>query len=264
MIVGDNPMRVVLIGAGNVATHLGKALQEAGYRVLQVYSRTAQSASELAETLSSGYTTEVEDIRKDADVYIVALKDTALQALAPALVKGREEALFVHTAGSMPMALWEGLLPRYGVLYPMQTFSKQRPVDFHTVPFFIEASGEEELQILHELAGRLSPLVYRADSEQRKYLHLAAVFACNFVNHMYALSAQILAGQGIPFEVMLPLVDETAQKVHRLSPVQAQTGPAVRQDVNVMERHLELLADEPALRELYEKISKSIYNRKQP
>lgn len=253
-------MKIVLIGAGNVATHLGKALVGAGYPVLQVYSRTEASASTLAAQLSADYTVVVEEIRRDADLYIVALKDTALQQLASALVKGRGRALFVHTAGSMPMDLWKGLTERYGVLYPMQTFSKQREVDFGNVPFFIEASAPAELELLRTVATRLSPKVYEATSGQRKHLHLAAVFACNFANHMYALSSHILAKQGIPFEVMLPLIDETAGKVHELPPVQAQTGPAVRYDENVIGRHLEMLVDEESLQELYEKISKSIHD----
>ena len=253
-------MKIVLIGAGNVATHLGIALQKAGCLVLQVYSRTEESASVLAARLSADYTVVPDEIRRDADLYIVALKDAVLPQLAPILAKGREQALFVHTAGSMPMDLWKGLVERYGVLYPMQTFSRQREVDFNAVPFFIEASSPAEVELLRMVAARLSPKVYEATSCQRRYLHLAAVFACNFANHMYALSSHILEKQGIPFEVMLPLIDETAGKVHELSPVQAQTGPAVRYDKNVISKHLEMLADEEPLQELYEKISKSIHH----
>ena len=253
-------IKIVLIGAGNVSTRLGIALQQAGYPILQVYSRTEESASALAAKLSTDYTTATDGIRKDADLYIVALKDTALQQLAPTLVKDRQHALFVHTAGSMPMELWKGLTPRYGVLYPMQTFSKQRDVDFSALPFFIEASSPAELNLLHEVASALSSKVHEASSDQRRHLHLAAVFACNFVNHMYALSAQILEKHGIPFEVMLPLTDETARKIHELSPMQAQTGPAVRYDRNVIDKHLEMLADENTLHELYKSISESIHS----
>ena len=254
--------KIVLIGAGNVATHLGSALCGAGCDVVQVYSRTKESAMELADKLSAEYTVSVDGIRCDADMYIVALKDSALQELLPMLVKGREQAFFVHTAGSMPMDIWKGYLSHYGVFYPMQTFSKQRAVDFATVPFFVEAGGETELKMLKELAGKLSPKVYEATSEQRKYLHIAAVFDCNFANHMYALSARILEKHHIPFEVMLSLIDETAKKVHELPPAKAQTGPAIRYDENVINRHLDLLADVPDMQELYEKISKSIYKQK--
>ena len=250
---------VVLIGAGNVATHLGRALQRTGHRVRQVYSRTEASASALAGELGTSFTTSLEEVRTDARLYIVALKDSALQELLPAIVKGREGALFVHTAGSMPMELWQGVAWRYGVLYPMQTFSKGREVDFAEVPFFVEANGAEDLEALKALARRLSPKVYEATSGQRKSLHIAAVFACNFTNHMYALCDELLTRHGIPFEVMLPLIDETARKVHQLKPIDAQTGPAVRYDENVIRRHLAMLEDMPAVQELYEKISESIH-----
>lgn len=252
--------KVVLIGAGNVATHLGTALQKAGYSLLQVYSRTEESAAALANRLDVPFVTSLEEVCCDADMYIVALKDTALQTLVPQIVKGREDALFVHTAGSMPMLLWEGYARRYGVFYPMQTFSKQREVDWQQVPVFVEASCTESLEMLKALAVKCTPKVYEASSEQRKYLHIAAVFACNFSNHMYALCDHLLSRQGIPFEVMLPLIDETARKVHELRPQEAQTGPAIRYDENVINRHLEMLENEPGVQELYEKISKSIYN----
>ena len=251
--------KIVLIGAGNVATHLGVSLQQKGCKVEQVYSRTPESASRLAGLLDVPYVTSLSEVVCDADMYIVALKDAVFQELLPAIVKGREEALFVHTAGSLPMSLWEGAVSRYGVLYPMQTFSKQRAVNFEEVSFFVEASGAEELNTLKEVAGLLSPRVYEASSEQRKYLHLSAVFACNFTNHMYALSAHLLKQQNLPFEAMLPLIDETARKVHELLPQDAQTGPAVRDDRNVMSSHLDLLSGEPGIKELYEKISDSIY-----
>ena len=251
--------KIVLIGAGNVATHLGKALQGAGFDIRQVYSRTEASASALGHLLSTPYTLSLDEVCTDADLYIVALKDSVLQELLPQIVIGREKALFVHTAGSMPMQVWEGHALRYGVLYPMQTFSKQREVCFEEVPFFVEANVQDDLEALKALAGRISPKVHEATSEQRKYLHIAAVFACNFSNHMYALCGHLLEKHGIPFDVMLPLIDETARKVHELPPADAQTGPAIRYDVNVIDRHLEMLSDEPEMQDLYEKISKSIY-----
>ena len=250
--------RIVLIGAGNVATHLGLAFQAKGYEIVQVYSRTEESAKDLAERLQVPYTISLEEVSANADLYIVAVKDAALQEVIPSLVKGREDALFVHTAGSISMDVWKGCARRYGVFYPMQTFSKLRMVDFSSVSFFVEASGSNELVFLKELAMSLSPKVYEASSEQRRYLHLAAVFACNFTNHMYALSASLLEKQGLPFDAMLPLIDETARKVHELPPVQAQTGPAIRRDENVMDKHLAMLSEEPVMREIYEKISKNI------
>ena len=250
--------RIALIGAGNVATHLGKAWQQAGCTVVQVYSRTEQSASELATCLGVPFVTSLDEICTDADIYVVAVKDAVLQELIPALVKGREAALFVHTAGSMPMAVWQGVAPRHGVLYPMQTFSKAREVDFTSVSFFVEANHQADKEALKELAGALSPKVYEATSAQRTYLHMAAVFACNFANHMYTLSARLLEKNGLPFDAMLPLIDETARKVHGLHPHDAQTGPAIRGDENVMGKHLAMLADDPEVKEIYRIISNSI------
>ncbi len=250
--------RIVLIGAGNVATHIGISLQKNGWNIVQVYSRTEASASELGNRLGTNYVTSLTEVCMDADVYIVMVKDAVLQELIPSVVKGREGALFVHTAGSMPMDIWKGHAVRYGVLYPMQTFSKLREVDFSTVSFFLEANAADELALLKEMAGSLSPKVYEASSSQRTFLHMAAVFACNFSNHMYALSAYLLEKQGLPFDAMLPLIDETARKIHELSPKEAQTGPAVRKDANVMNKHLEMLAKEPELKEIYKMISKSI------
>ena len=250
--------RITLIGAGNVATHLGVALQQAGWETVQVYSRTSASAQELASRLEIGYTTSLEELCTDADIYLVMVKDAVLQELIPSVVKGREKALFVHTAGSMPMGVWEGHAARHGVLYPMQTFSKVREVDFASVSFFVEANGEAELALLKEMAAALSPKVYEATSSQRTYLHMAAVFACNFTNHMYALSARLLEKNGLPFDAMLPLIDETARKVHELHPLVAQTGPAVRGDENVMGKHLDMLMDEPDIKEIYKIISRSI------
>lgn len=252
--------KVVFIGAGNVATHFAKAFQQNGFKVEQIYSRTETSASLLADALSTSYTTSLENVVQDADLYVVSLKDAVVQTLIPDIVKGREEALFVHTAGSLPMQVWEGFAKHYGVLYPMQTFSKKRLVDFKDVPFFIEANKKEVLEQLKAIVECFSPKVFEASTEQRKYLHLAAVFACNFSNHMYALSDYLLKNHGIPFEVMYPLIDETVRKVHELKPKEAQTGPAIRYDENVINRHLMLLEDEPIIKELYEKISKSIHH----
>ena len=249
---------IVLIGAGNVATHLGIAFKNAGLEIAQIYSRTEASASSLGKLLDAPFVTCTENIIEKADIYIVSVKDDALSTLIPDIVKDREEALFVHTAGSVPMDIWKGYASRHGVLYPMQTFSKERKIDFNTVSFFVEANNISDLQALKSMASLLSPKVYETSTEQRSYLHAAAVFACNFTNHMYALSARLLQEHGLPFDAMLPLIDETARKVHELSPHQAQTGPAIRRDTKVMDKHLTMLANEPKIKELYQMISNSI------
>jgi predicted short-subunit dehydrogenase-like oxidoreductase (DUF2520 family) len=252
-------MRIVLIGAGNLATNLGKALFHAGHEIVQVWSRTEESARTLADVLKCASTTDLKEVENTADVFIISVKDSVLSSIASSLKEGREGQLFVHTAGSMPM----DTLPfeRRGVFYPMQTFSKSKEVDFSVIPCFIEAKGEEDLQLLKTLALTISDTVYELDSENRKYLHLSAVFCCNFANHCYSLGAELLKKHGdIPFSVMLPLIDETASKLYSMSPREAQTGPAVRWDTNVIEKHLQLLADTPDMQKIYELMSKSIHH----
>ena len=186
------------------------------------------------------------------------MKDAALADVIRAATKGRESQLFVHTAGSMPMDIFKGLTVHYGVFYPMQTFSKERLVDFNDISVFLETNDAVSMERLKMLSTTLTTHIYELDSEGRKHLHLAAVFACNFVNHCYALSAEVLAAKGLPFSVMLPLVDETAQKVHELAPREAQTGPAVRGDQNVMQMQANMLAGNPAVKQIYEALSNDI------
>ena len=255
---GNRPS-IVFIGAGNVATHLSKAFHNSGCWIKMIYSRTQESARALAEVIGCPYTTDITSIDNDADIYIVSLKDSVLDSILPELVKCNTKALYVHTAGSVSIDIWKGLTDRYGVMYPMQTFSKQRKVDFNNVHFFVEANSKEDTDLLIRTASLISNHVFEASSEQRKYLHISAVFACNFTNHMYAICEHLLSSHGLPFSAMLPLIDETAEKVHHLSPVSAQTGPAQRNDKNIMESHMEMLKNEPETVELYKLISESIH-----
>lgn len=262
-------MRITFIGAGNLATQLAPALQQAGHQLVQVYSRTEGSAQALAERLGCDYTNQIPRLQGDVDIFFFCVSDAVLQQIAdqvyahlrqiacPGNPRQGAGALFVHTAGSMPLSTLPTL--RRGVFYPMQSFSKSRPVDFRQIPVFLESSTD--LPLLMTLARAVSDVVYEMDGERRRHLHVAAVFACNFVNHMYDLSARLLQQQDIPFQVMLPLIDETARKVHTLSPREAQTGPAVRYDTNVMAKHLELLASDSSLQEIYQLISRSIHDK---
>ncbi len=254
-------MNIVLIGAGNLATHLGLALKSVGHRILQVYSRTEESATALAQLVGATPVTDISSIVSVADVYVFSVKDSALEELIGKMHDGKEKQVFLHTAGSMPIDLFNGKAVHYGVLYPMQTFSKKRHVDFKEIPCFVEGIDEYSLGIIKQLADSVSDKVYILNSLDRKFLHLAAVFACNFVNHCYALSSDIVEGIGLPFDVLLPLVDETARKVHELSPVMAQTGPAVRFDGNVIQRHVELLGDKHLMRQIYSAMSESIHRK---
>ncbi|MCF0199315.1 MAG: DUF2520 domain-containing protein [Bacteroidaceae bacterium] len=247
-------MVITLVGAGNLATCLGYALLTAGHTVRQVWSRTTASAETLGKLLQCPWTTDLQALSADTDLFVVSVKDSALHEVAAQLPR---HALVVHTAGSMPLDTLTQ--PRRGVFYPMQTFSKTHLVDFRQIPIFVEAAAPDDEATLTDLAQSVSTQVRPLSSERRKFLHVAAVFACNMTNHCYQLAAEVLAEQDIPFEAMLPLIDETANKVHTLSPHTAQTGPAVRWDKNVMERHLQMLDEEK--REIYRMMSESIHKR---
>ena len=237
--MGTRTYRTVLIGNGNVASHLGEALEKVNHKVIRVGGRN-----------------RIIPIPKDADLYVIAVTDSAILSVAEEI--GDVPGLVVHTAGSVPMSI----LPQQnrGVLYPLQTFTKGRPLDMNTVPLFIECDGD--MLFLRQVACKLSSNVTEMDSERRCFLHLAAVFCCNFTNHMYRISESMLAEHDIPFKVLLPLIDETANKVHSLSPSKAQTGPAVRWNEDVMAAQMNLLERED-LKQLYRIISQSIYLDKQ-
>ncbi len=254
-------MRIVLIGAGRLGTNLGVALVKAGHTLIAVYSHTLHAAQALTEKTGGMATDDLQALPYEADLFVISVKDAVLSSVISQVVQHREDQIFVHTAGSMPMTLFRGHSQHYGVFYPMQTFSKERLVDFSQLSVFVEGSDETTRNIIKTLALTLTNKVYELSSEERKYLHLAAVFACNFVNHCYALSADILRQHGLPFDVMLPLIDETARKVHELSPLDAQTGPAVRYDENVIRMQAALLDDDPAVKEIYERLSSDIHQK---
>ena len=251
-------MKIVLIGSGRVASCMGPRLKKAGHTIAAVYSRTMEHAQELAGVLGAPAFDRLETL-PEADVYLTMLSDDALTALASEIVKVCPDSLFLHTAGSIHMNIWKDAgARRYGVLYAMQTFSKGADIDWPQVPVFVEGCNPAELEIIRNLASDLSGKVTELSSEGRKKLHVAAVFTCNFSNHMYAIAERLLASEGVPFSVMLPLVRETARKVETLSPAAAQTGPAIRGDRKVISEHLELLKDYPEYAELYRLISTDI------
>ena len=251
-------MKTVIIGSGNLATHLSLALKASGMPISQVYSRTAEHAAKLAAKLECPYTAEVNDVLTDADLYIISVNDDASSGVAVRLCKARSQGVFIHTAGSVPMSVFRPYGVRHGVLYPMQTFSKNRPVDFRTIPCFIEASDASTLELVQNIASRISDNVVPADSEKRRKLHLAAVFACNLANHCYRLAERVLEEEHIDFNLYLPLIQETARKVTVMSPREAQTGPMVRYDLGVMAAQKSLLKDERT-RKIYQLMAESIH-----
>jgi len=251
--------KIVFIGAGNLATNLAKAFYDQHIKISQIYSQTENSARSLAEAVGSDYTTTLENIINDADIYIVALKDDVLGELMSRIISGKVNALMVHTSGSLPLDIWPDSVKRKGSFYPLQTFSKQRKTDFRNIHTFIESNNSADLILLEKLARCVTDEVSELSSEKRRQIHLAAVFACNFSNHMYALAEKLLKQYDLPFSYMLPLIEETERKVHVLSPREAQTGPAVRYDEMIINKHLELLSHEPEMQQIYQLLSKSIH-----
>ena len=251
-------MDIVIIGSGNLATQLAGALRDAGQKILQVFSRTEEHARELAGKIGCGYTADIDEIDGNADVYIISVKDDAISGLAEKVGLKAKDAVLVHTAGSIAMDVLKAKSEHYGVLYPMQTFSKNRKVDFSQIPCFLEASDEEAMGKIRQIAESVSDHVEMADSEKRKKIHLAAVLACNFTNHCYRLAEKVLEEEGIDFRLFLPLIDETAQKVSVLSPKDAQTGPMMRWDTGVMDMQINLLGDKRT-KQIYRLMAESIH-----
>ncbi len=247
-------MNVVLLGSGNVATHFGKALVGAGHRVVQVFSRNLAHASLLAEALNADAIDHVSGIDTKSDIYIIAVKDDAIEEVAlqlPAFLKG----IVVHTAGSMDIHVFATRFQKYGVVYPVQTFSKSKTIDFSTIPIAVEASDDRVYTELEALTSGLSQCVFPCSSVQRLSLHVAAVFACNFTNHLYAVASDILQRHHLAFDLIRPLILETAEKVMDHEPRDVQTGPAIRRDESTIRKHLALLVSEPDLSELYASLS---------
>lgn len=264
-------MKIVFLGSGNVATHLSQALNHSmSDEVVQVYSPTAENAKSLAELMPCGYCTDINDVDVNADIYICSVKDSAQRQVWLALKKHFNESdvnladkIVVHTAGALAMDGEDGLssvFPNCGVVYPVQSFSKQRSVDLSHTPFLIEATIPSTLEKLRRLVVTVSDKCYDATTRQRNALHPAAVFASNFANHMYAIAHRLMEKNGLPFDILIPLIQETAQKVMEVAPVAAQTGPAVRGDEGVMskqEKGLNEDGNETEL-EIYRLVSQNI------
>ena len=242
-----------------MATAIAVAMDKVGNTPVAVWSRTAESAQMLADRVGTEWCCDI-DALPQADVVIISIVDSALRQMAAKVADKYPDAIILHTAGSIPMsALRECGAKRYGVLYPMQTVNKNSVVSLEDVTVFVEACDDAVAEKIDTLARTISNKVVYASSEQRCYLHVAAVFACNFSNAVYNMAAELLEKHGLPFEAMLPLIDEAARKVYHMSPIEAQTGPARRGDANVMNAHKAMLDSE--LANIYETLSDYIMKR---
>ncbi|HEY4110145.1 DUF2520 domain-containing protein [Puia sp.] len=248
-------MKVVIIGSGNVATVMGSRIAVAGHELLQVVARREAAAAALAAEWGCGYTTRWEAVDPGADIYIVSISDRALVDLPGVLsLPGR---LVVHTAGAAPLAALEKVSPRHGVLYPLQSLRKEiRP--FPEFPLLIDARHPEDETAIDAFARTIARQVQHADDALRIKLHVAATFANNFTNYLYTLAADFCQQEQIDFHLLLPIIAETAQRMQQYPPREVQTGPAIRDDRQTMERHLDILSNYHNMSVLYRQFSDQI------
>jgi predicted short-subunit dehydrogenase-like oxidoreductase (DUF2520 family) len=244
------------IGAGNVAWHLSKAFQAQGLELIQIWSRTQDSADRLATEVGAEAITKFSDMNQDIDLWIISVPDDAIETVLRNLMF-IPKAL-VHTCGSISIEVLHGKAQQTGVLYPLQTFSKMRKVDMTEVPFCLETESEAFFRKLRTLAQRVSNNVFSISSGQRADLHLAAVFTCNFTNALFGISEQLLSEKDIPVRLLHPLMKETIEKAIEIGARKAQTGPALRNDQKIMNKHRKMLAQKADLEALYNLLSKII------
>ncbi|GAA4164216.1 DUF2520 domain-containing protein [Chryseobacterium ginsenosidimutans] len=243
-------MQIVIIGSGNVAYHMAKAFVQNNISLAQIFGRNENELNKISEELNIPYST---NFLVDADLYIICVSDNSVESVSQLITN--KNALVAHTSGSLPKEVLAGEY-RKASLYPLQTFSKSKELDYSNIPFFIETENEADTKILFEIVSKISKNVMESTHEKRKYIHLTAVFACNFVNHLFSRAKEISDSQEIPFNYFLPLIDETVQKIHEIEPKSAQTGPAVRNDKRILELHEQLLKDESL--EIYKTMNHSI------
>lgn len=250
---------IAIAGTGNVATTLANNLSNKGFSLTGIWSRNFLNAQTLAGSFNSEAFSNIKDLTNKADLIIIAVTDSAIEQVARSL--GEYDGIVVHTAGSVNMDVFKGIFKHYGVFYPLQTMSKEIPVSLSEVPFFLEASSEDNLTELKRTAQILSSKVYEADSQQRVLLHTAAVFTGNYSNLMYIIGNELLKLSGLPPEVLFPLIIETSYKAVTGDPLQFQTGPARRNDFITIEKHIEALASLPEYAELYRLLANIIIKK---
>jgi len=252
--------KIALAGSGNIAWHLANGLKLQGYQVTRIWSRDYSNALALSGSCNSQACKEIADLAKDADMIIIAVADNAIEHIAGSI--GKFDGIVVHTAGSVSIDVLKDSFKNYGVFYPLQTFTKETPVNLGEVPFFLESSSDDVMLAIQKVALKLSARkVYKADSRQRMLLHVAAVFAGNYSNLMYTISNEVIKRSGLQQEVLHPLILETARKATSGDPMKMQTGPARRNDTITIEKHIETLASLPEYAELYRLLANLISNK---
>ena len=250
-------IRITVIGSGNVAQHLIKAFAKSELvEIVQVYARKKEALSSLIEF--DKITSDFEELQ-ESDLYIIAVSDKAIADVSKQLPF--QNRIVVHTSGAASLDVLDAK-NRKGVFYPLQTFSKNKEIDFSIVPLCLEAENTFDFRVLETVAKSISNAVFAINSDQRKALHVAAVFVNNFTNHLYHIGKEICGEHQVPFEILRPLIQETAEKINTLDPVDAQTGPAKRNDSNTIAAHLDYLTNENQ-KNIYKLITQSIQNDRQ-
>ncbi|PZX60112.1 putative short-subunit dehydrogenase-like oxidoreductase (DUF2520 family) [Algoriphagus ratkowskyi] len=251
--------KIAILGAGNVAWHLASALEDAGHTITEVYARSLKSAGHITDRVYAGEPKDDLDFStSEADIFILAVKDSAIPEVADEVILP-ENSILVHTSGSVPLDILNYSSASYtGIFYPLQSFTKGRKIEFDEVPLLLESDDEETLQTLKKLAKSLSPLTYTVRSKDRKAMHIAAVFASNFSNHMIRIAEEVMRRQGLDFEMLKPLIIETISKSLQLGAKAAQTGPAYREDYETLEDHHRFLSYNESVAEIYRLISQDI------
>ncbi|MBK6635286.1 MAG: DUF2520 domain-containing protein [Chitinophagaceae bacterium] len=248
-------MRIVIIGSGNVASVLGRLFVKNNHEILQVVSRNAAHAQALAAEFDCGFADYEGAINKEADLYLVAVVDSALYDLNNNLHLGNK--LILHTAGSVSKDVLKQISINYGVLYPLQSLRKEMEYT-REIPFLIDGNTDETITLIKDFAGTFSGHVVKAADDERLKLHVAAVVVSNFSNHLYAMAEKFCIKENVDFKLLLPLIKETAGRIEYISPAEVQTGPAMRKDVFTLDKHLRVLSDHPALKYIYLKLTDSI------
>jgi predicted short-subunit dehydrogenase-like oxidoreductase (DUF2520 family) len=251
---------IVLIGSGNLATNLALALFASGKNIVSVYSRTLENAKLLADQCQARFTNQIEELPPSADLYIIATTDSVIKQLSEKLCN--INGIVVHTSGSIPISVFSDHIKNYGVFYPLMTFSKNNKLSFTDIPICLEASSPRILITLQLLARSISKNIVEISSDERKLLHLSAVFACNFTNVNYSIAEDLLRQNGLSFDLLKPLIIETANRLKRGDPSELQTGPAFREDYPVMHQQMEMLNQMPEYKEIYNLLSKLIITLK--
>lgn len=255
------PNSIVIIGAGNVASTLARKLHEAGHRILCIYARREAPAATLAGELNTIGTSGTEAVPGRADFYILAVSDDAIPGVTEQF--GNTRGTWLHTSGAVPMDIFRNRRENFGVLYPLQSLSREREVFPAQIPFLVEGSSPTVTHSIRQLALSISDRVIEMDSKARLLVHLAAVFANNFSNHMVIIARKIMARQQTDPDLLIPLLRETFSRIEQMGPERAQTGPAIRGDEDTIRRHLELLGDDPHWKKIYTFISRDIQRGRQ-